>query len=127
MSSYEIRVDGGIAEIDFVEVPDLGDLERALDEIERHPGFTLGMPLILHATAKGWNPTTGRIHHLADVLGSRREVFGGRVAAVAPTPLYHGLTRMLAAWAEPKGVIIEPFPNAAEARAWLASFENGEG
>ncbi len=103
---------------------DLGDLLRALPEAARLCGFR---PDVLHTFDEltSGEIGAGDVHEFS--LRRRRTPIPAMVksAIVADTPFSRGMARMFQGLNRNPSIVMEVFPSAAEAVAWLAEGKAG--
>ena len=116
---YQICI-GKIAEIEWLDSPDLEDLKAALQAATDRLGDPI-IPLMLIDFSTDYDPPTYVLKEVAQVLASYIPVFGRKIALVVKKDVHYGLGRMLNVFCETQGFELLPFRNIEKARKWLES------
>jgi len=118
---YQVRIDSTrrLVELEWVEAPDLDDLEQALEEIAARDDLPQAARLLMIDQGTDVNPRTITIRRSVDVLARHRQVHNGRIAIAVSRRLHYGITNMLRIFAQDRGIVVMPFYEIEEARDWL--------
>ena len=101
--------------------------QRAVEEALADPRFRKGTSLLMDARLSLANPPADEVKARAEWLASLpARGFCSRMAVVTGSERFrYGLTRMLSAYADLRGVVIETFPSVKAAEDWLLDPKEG--
>jgi hypothetical protein len=120
-NTYAVRIQGGIATVEWFGIPSFKEISRVMNGVIHHKDYRKGMALLFVDRAERFAPAPRMIE-----IGIRRialyaKHFDRHMAFVFERETHFEVGRVCAMFAESRGIVLMPFREVNAARQWLVA------